>query len=77
MFSVTSNLTATALSDKDRRKQKLIIQFAYNLRDESFKPSYFMIGQLLSNTNESSTVPESKFFWQLNNSFARPKSIIR
>jgi len=28
-------------------KQKLIIQFACKSQDESFKPSYFMIGQCL------------------------------
>jgi len=41
-------------------------QFTCNLRDESYESSYSMIGQYLSNTNESATVALSKNFWQLN-----------
>jgi len=41
--------------------------FTCKSRDESFKPSYSMIGQCLSNKNESATVSESKkFLEQLN-----------
>ena len=43
-FSVISNLTAHTWSIKYSWKQKLITQFACKSRDESFKPSYFMIG---------------------------------
>jgi len=48
------------------KNKKLITHFACNLRDESFKPIYFIIGQYLSNTNESATVPETKKNYQLN-----------
>ena len=37
-------------------KQKLIAQFIRKSRDESFKPSYLMIGKYLSNKNEIATV---------------------
>jgi hypothetical protein len=36
-FIVTSNLASYAWSIKYRRKQKLITQFTYNLRDEFFE----------------------------------------
>ena len=48
-------------------KKKLITQFVCKSRDESFKPSYSMIGQYLSNKNESATVSKSKKFLDLNN----------
>ena len=38
-FLITSNFAANTLSIKYRRKQKLITQFAYKSRDESFDPS--------------------------------------
>jgi len=36
-------------------------------RDESFKPSYSIIGQCLSNKNENATVSKSKKISHLNN----------
>jgi len=47
-------------------KIKLIAQFICKSRDESFKPSYFMIRQCLSNKNENATVLESKKISDLN-----------
>jgi len=41
-------------------KTKLIAQFTYKSREESFKPSYSMIEQCLSNKNKSATVSKSK-----------------
>jgi len=46
-------------SIKYKPKQKLITQFVYNLQDKSSEPSYSMIRQQLSNTNESATVPKN------------------
>jgi len=40
--------------------KKLIIQFVCKSRDESFEPSYSIIGQCLSNKSESATVLKSK-----------------
>ena len=37
-------------------EKKLITQFYCKSRDESFKPSYSMIGQCLINKNESATM---------------------
>ena len=65
-FLITSNLAAHALSIKYRWKQKLIAQFVCKSRDESFKPSYSIIGQCLSNKNESATMSKSKNFLDLN-----------
>ena len=48
------------------KKQKLIAQFMCKSRDESFKPSYSIIEQYLSNKNKSTTVPSPKKFWELN-----------
>ena len=59
-FPITSNLAAHVWSIKYRRKQKLIAQFHYNLRDESFQPRKSMIGQYLPNKNENTTVPKIK-----------------
>jgi len=55
-----------AWSIKYRWKQKIITQFVCKSRDESFKSSYFMIGQYLSNKNEIVTVSKSKNFSHLN-----------
>ena len=41
-------------------KTKTNVQYTYKSRDESFKPSYSMIGQCLLNKNESATVSKSK-----------------
>ena len=60
-FPVTSNLTAHAWSIKYTWKQKLFAQFICKPRDESFEPSYSIIGQCLSNKNESATVPFTSF----------------
>jgi len=46
--------------------KKLITQFACKSRDKSFKLSYSMIGQCLSNENESATLSKSKNFLNLN-----------
>ena len=43
-----------------KNKNKPIAQFVYKSRDESFKSSYFMIGQYLLNKNENATVSKSK-----------------
>ena len=61
-FSITSNLTAHAWCIKYIWKQKLTAQFICKSRDESFKPSYSMTGQYLSNKNENATVSKSKNF---------------
>ena len=60
------NLPAHAWSIKYRWKQKLITQFVCKSRDESFKPSYSMIGYFLSNKNESATVLKFKNISDLN-----------
>jgi hypothetical protein len=39
-------------STKCRWNQKLIAQFSYTLRDESFEPNYSMFGQKFTNTNK-------------------------
>ena len=65
-FSITSNLTTYAWSIKYRYKQKLIAQFACKSGDESFKPSYFMIEQYLSNKSKSATLSKSKNILDLN-----------
>ena len=46
-------------------EKKLITQFDCNLRDESFEPSWSLIVQYLSNTNESATIAKTKFFREL------------
>jgi hypothetical protein len=65
-FSVTSNLRAHAWSIKYTWKQKLFAQFICKPRDKSFEPSYSIIGQCLSNKNESAIVPFFTGFYQLN-----------
>jgi len=48
--------------------KKLIAQFTYKSRDESFKSSYSIIGQCLWNKNKNATVLQTKKFSEL-----RPK----
>ena len=57
--------------------KKLIAQFICKLRDESFKPSYFIIRQCLSNKNKIATVSFSKNFYELNKAFSLKKSTFR
>ena len=47
--------------------KKLIVQFICKSRDESFKLSYSMIGQCLSNKTESATMSKTKNICELNN----------
>jgi len=47
-------------------KKKLFAQFICKPRDESFEPSYSIIGQCLSNKNENATVPFFTGFCELN-----------
>jgi len=54
-------------------KKKLIVQFTCKSRDKSFKPSYSMIRQCLSNKNEIATVSKSKKFLDLNKPLVRDK----
>ena len=53
--------------------KKLIVQFTYKSRDESFKPDYSMIGQYLSNKNESVIVSKSKKFSDVNKACSQVK----
>ena len=59
-FSVTSNFATHIWSIKYRWKQKLIAQFVYKLRDESFMSNYSMIEQCLSNKNERAKYQNKK-----------------
>jgi len=52
-------------------KQNLIAQVAYKSRDKSFKPSYSMIVQYLSNKNKNNIISESKNFLDLNKDLTR------
>jgi len=70
-FPVTSNLAAHAWSIKYIWKQKLFAQFICKPRDEFFEPSYSIIGQCLSNKNESATVSFFTGFCQLNKASAK------
>jgi len=51
------------------KNKKLIALFACKSRDKSFKPSYSMLEQYLSNKNKSATVSKSKNFLDLNKTY--------
>jgi len=52
------------------KNKKLIVQFVYKSWDKSFKLSYSMIGQYLSNKNKNATISKFKNFLDLNKAWA-------